>query len=100
MFFREADFKTLTLKVNSNFSLTEVATDLAPVGGGDWGGYPWGSQPWGDSPVNLQPIRTYIPLGSQRANWISLKIQHEEALTKFALAGFSLWLNGMSSRFK
>jgi hypothetical protein len=100
MFFREADFKTLTLKVNSNFSLTEVSTSLAPVGGGDWGGYPWGSQPWGDSPVNLQPIRTYIPLGSQRANWISLKIQHEEALTKFALAGFSLWLNGMSARFK
>ena len=100
MFFREADFKSLTLKVNSNFSLTEVSTSLAPTGAGDWGGFPWGSQPWGDSPVNLQPIRTYIPLGSQRANWISLKIQHEEALTKFALAGFSLWLNGMSSRFK
>ena len=100
MFFREADFKTIDLKVNSNFSLTEVSTSLGPIGGGDWGGYPWGSQPWGDSPVNLQPIRTYIPLGSQRANWISLKIQHEEALTKFALAGFSLWLNGMSSRFK
>ena len=100
MFFREADFKTIDLKINSNFSLTEVSTSLGPVGGGDWGGYPWGSQPWGDSPVNLQPIRTYIPLGSQRANWISIKIQHEEALTKFALVGFSLWLNGMSSRFK
>ena len=86
--------------ISSNFSLTEVPTSLAPVGGGDWGGYPWGSQPWGDSPVDLQPIRTYIPLESQRASWLSLKVKHEEALTKFALAGFSIMLNAMSSRFR
>ena len=100
MFFREADFKTINIKISSNYDLTEVSTSLTPIGGGDWGGYPWGAEPWGDSPISLQPIRTYIPLGSQRANWISIKVQHEEALTKFALAGFSLWLNGMSSRFK
>lgn len=99
-FFREADFKTIQLLISSNFSLTEVPTSLAPVGGGDWGGYPWGSQPWGDSPVDLQPIRTYIPLESQRASWLSLKVKHEEALTKFALAGFSIMLNAMSSRFR
>ncbi len=100
MFFREADFKTINLKVSSNFNLTEVSTSLTPVGAGDWGVFAWGSQPWGDAPIDLQPIRTYIPLGSQRASWISLKIQHQEALTKFALAGFSLSLNGMSTRFK
>ena len=100
MFFREADFKTINLKVNSNFSLTEVNTELTPLGGGDWGAFAWGSQPWGDAPVSLQPIRTFIPLGSQRASWISLKIQHEEALTNFSLAGFSLTLEAMSGRFK
>ena len=100
MFFREADFKTINLKVSSNFNLTEVSTALTPVGAGDWGAFAWGSQPWGDAPVDMQPIRTYIPLGSQRASWLSIKIQHQEALTKFALAGFSLSLNGMSTRFK
>jgi hypothetical protein len=99
-FFREADFKSIQILINSNFSLTEVKTTLVPVGGGDWGGFAWGSQPWGDAPVNLQPIRTYIPLESQRASWISLKVQHEEALTNFGLAGFSIMLNAMSSRFR
>ena len=99
-FFREADFKSIQILINSNFSLTEIRTTLVPVGGGDWGGFAWGSQPWGDAPVNLQPIRTYIPLESQRASWISLKVQHEEALTNFGLAGFSIMLNAMSSRFR
>jgi hypothetical protein len=99
LFFREANFRSVQLLVASNFSFSSSPATLMPVSTAIWGIGPWGLFPWGGGPPPVQPIRTYIPLEQQRANWINLSIEHAEALTSLAMAGFSNPLEPSGTRF-
>ncbi|MAY37038.1 MAG: hypothetical protein CMN84_13160 [Spongiibacteraceae bacterium] len=99
MFFQTADFDTITLYFSTNLYQQQSSVDLSPYREGGWGSFGWGSIPWGSGTPSIQPIRTYIPMEAQRAHWLDMVVSHNQALTNFAVGGFSLILDGMSSRF-
>jgi hypothetical protein len=99
-FFREANFREIDLVFTTNFIQNKQRVTISPIRTGNWGDFDWGEIPWGGGAPALQPIRTYIPLEAQRAHWINFAIEHEEALTVFALCGFSVPFNKCSSRFR
>ena len=94
MFFQTADFDDITLYFSTNLYQQQSAVTLTPFREGAWGSIAWGS----GTPA-IQPIRTYIPMEAQRAHWLDMVVNHNQALTNFGVGGFSLILDGMSSRF-
>jgi hypothetical protein len=99
MFFQTADFDTITLYFSTNLYQQQSSVELSPYREGGWGTFSFGDIPWGAGTPAIQPIRTYIPMESQRAHWLDLVVSHSQALTNFAVGGFSLTLDGMSTRF-
>ena len=99
MFFQTADFDTITLYFSTNLYQQQSSVELSPYREGGWGTFSFGGIPWGAGTPAIQPIRTYIPMESQRAHWLDLVVSHSQALTNFAVGGFSLTLDGMSTRF-
>jgi hypothetical protein len=99
-FFRQANFREIQLVFTTNFIQNKQRVTISPIRTGNWGEFDWGEEDWGGGPPALQPIRTYIPLEAQRAHWINFAIEHEEALTVFALCGFSVLNNKCSARFR
>jgi hypothetical protein len=100
IFFRQADFDEIDIFFKSNFITQAQHVFLSPVRSGSWGEFPWGEEPWGGGPPLIQPIRTYIPLETQRCNWLDISISHSQADTVFALCGFSVMFNNVSSRMR
>lgn len=98
IFFRQADFQELDLIFTTNIVQADQTIGISPIRTGSFGDGRFGAEPWGGGAPNLQPIRTFIPLECQRGHWLNLKIVHAEALTVFALCGFSLQANFVSSR--
>ena len=99
MFFQTADFDDITLYFSTNLYQQQSAVTLTPFREGGWGAFAWGSIAWGSGTPAIQPIRTYIPMEAQRAHWLDMVVNHNQALTNFGVGGFSLILDGMSSRF-
>lgn len=99
-FFREANFREIELVFTTNFIQNKQRVTISPIRTGNWGEFDWGEEVWGGGAPLLQPIRTYMPLEAQRAHWVNFAIEHEEALTVFALCGFSVPYNKLSSRFR
>lgn len=99
IFVRDAYFRSITLSVASNFAFASSPAMLVPVTTGAWGVAGWGSFPWGGGPPPIQPMRTYIPMEQQRANWLNMSIEHSEALTVLAVAGLSNPLEVSGTRF-
>lgn len=99
VFFQQADFESINLKFATNLNTSQVVVPVSPYNTGGWGSFLWGSVSWGQTVLSIQPIRTYVPLESQRAHWLDLSVEHAEALTNFGVGGFSIILDGMSSRF-
>ena len=99
VFFREAIFRTIDLLFSSNFSDISAVTSISPIQTGAFGVGPFGQSPWGGGPPDVQPIRTYLPLEQQRAHWIDMQIEHSEALTLMAIAGYSMPSFPVSERF-
>lgn len=100
LFFREANFAEIDVSFSSNFSDLSSATSISPLVTGAFGEGVFGGIPWGGGAPDLQPIRTFIPREQQRAHWIDMSIEHNEACTNFALCGFSYIAYPMSERFK
>jgi hypothetical protein len=101
IFFREANFASIAFSVASNFSFTGSPVTLRPINAGaSWGYGGWGSGPWGGGSPPVQAIRTYIPMEQQRANWINVSVEHEEALTELAVAGLSCKAEISTERFR
>jgi len=71
-----------------------------PSGEGGWGTFPWGTRPWGVSTAVRARLRTAVPKGSMRSNWISISGTVDQAFTDMQLAGISLTFTPMSSRQK
>lgn len=99
MFFRDAQFKSIDISFSSNFTDSDIDTPLLPVVNGAFGYGQFGQVPWGGGPPAVQPIRTYIPLEQQRAHWLNMTIEHNEAATKMGISGFSFILYLDSERF-
>lgn len=98
--FRSAQFNELLVGVSTNFSNTNTYTTLTPRGTNTWGTFPWGSGLWGGGLGGAQTLRTYVPRNKQRAHWLTMTIENEQAFTSFSLAGVSLILDGVSERFR
>lgn len=99
MFFREARFKSLQIGFSSNFTEASALTSISPIQTGAFGKGAFGKVPWGGGTPDTQPIRTYVPLEQQRAHWLNMTIDHSEAATLLAIAGFSMPVYPMSERF-
>ena len=100
MFFRQASFRNLLISFSSNLAEQSTPISVSPVSQGAWGSGTWGGIPWGGSTGLEQPIRTYLPLEQQRANWVNMSIAHTEALTNPSIEGFSMPSYPMSERMK
>lgn len=100
-FFEEAQFRAIEVGFSSNLSTGVELVDAEAVIEGPWGLFAWpppGGIAWGGGVPRLQPIRVMVPLQKQRCSWLNAHIEHEEALSKFALAGMSFRLDPMSER--
>lgn len=99
LIFRDATFNTIDVGFNTNFAATNSWVTLRPQGSNQWGNFPWGEGLWGGGLGGSQPLRTFVPLEKQRAHWMTLTIDGNQAFTTFGLAGVSLFINGVSERF-
>lgn len=94
----KAEFRSLSIGFSSDISgghefVNGSSHSQYPFGQGQFGPIPWG----GGIP-SPQPIRTWVPRRKQRGSWLSLRIQHQEALSRFAFSGVSYEYEPMSSR--
>lgn len=99
-FFRDASFRTIEVRFQSNFSADIETLELSPVSSGAWGMFPWGSSPWGGGFGGAQAIRTYVPLEKQRAIWVNMILQGQSAFSSISLLGISMMYEEMSERFR
>ncbi len=84
-----ADFTACDIYFISDASYSEIVSWESVLQSGGWGeeSEGWGGFPWGDDDgINLsfdtqpaQPIRTYVPLESQRSTYIQADITHSVA---------------------
>lgn len=93
-----AEFKSLAIGFAS-----DISTGHEYVEGRARVQYPFGQGPFGNIPFGggvpaFQPIRTWVPRRKQRGSWLSLRIQHQEALSRFAFSGVSYEYEPMSAR--
>jgi hypothetical protein len=93
-----AEFKSLAIGYAS-----DISTGHEYVEGRARVQYPFGQGPFGNFPFGggvpaFQPIRTWIPRRKQRGSWLSLRLQHHEALSRFAFSGVSYEYEPTSSR--
>lgn len=96
-FFKDAPFSTVKAGFQTDLEDSENSIDLESSGQG-WGQFPWGLRPWGIPGGRALNIRTLIPLECQRASWINVSVENQEAFSNFSLAGVSIQFEPMSSR--
>jgi len=97
--FSTAEFDEVELGFATDFNSLPAFATLVPKTSGGWGLSPWGNFPWGSGVINLQVIRTLVPLSQRRGHWILMSINYEDALTIFAFNGFVIYYSGMSQKF-
>jgi hypothetical protein len=98
--FRDAAFSSIDALFSTNFSALSAVTTITPLASGLWGMFPWGSVPWGGVAGGAQVLRTLVPLECQRANWLNITLECEQAFSSFSLAGVSIMENFGDSRIK
>lgn len=99
--FRDAVFDEIDAGFSSNIALETTVVPIANRNnGGAWGAFPWGSQAWGGSPGGETILRTYVPREKQRAAWLGVSLETNQAFTGFSLQGVSIIFNPMSSRIR
>ena len=97
--FSIADFNKFELGFYTDFNNTVGTTTLMPKSANGWGTGNWGSFPWGSGAPELQVIRGFVPLQQRRGHWLNLTVNYADALTNFALDGFSIFYQNTSQRF-
>ena len=100
VFFRRASFDQITVGFKSNISAYIESQEVVPVVDGAWGSFAFGQFAWGGNNPDVRAVRTYVSRNKQRAHWISMNISRAVARDYFAIAGISLQMEPMSSRFK
>lgn len=99
-FFKDAAFREIGAGFETNVSLGVTTVPILSKGFGAWGIFPWGSQPWGGVLGGQIALRTYVPRDKQRASWLKLGLETNEAFTGFSLQGVSVIYNPMSTKFR
>lgn len=98
-FFRsDSSFTNLTVGFASDFDEGTETTIISPILGGGWGSNPWGDDPWGGQTIISEVVRTLVPRNKARCHWLTPSLQHNEAVSNFALTGVNLFFRAVSSR--
>lgn len=97
--FSMATFESFNLGFTTDFISTINTTELIPKNGTGWGVPPWGLFPWGGGVPEFQVIRGLVPMPQRRGHWLNIVIEYSDALTNFALNGFTIYYSDMSQRF-
>lgn len=97
--FSAADFSSFDLGFSTDFYEAINSTTLIPKTSSGWGNGPWGEFPWGSGASQAQVIRGYVPLNQRRGHWLNIAVNYSDALTNFALDGFTVWYQTMSQKF-
>jgi hypothetical protein len=100
MFRPDSSFTNLSFSINSDFDPTNQTINIAPLTSGGWGTFGWGNDPWGGSLLIAPVVRTLTPRQQARAHWLNMSIQHDEALSNFAISGVNVNFAYASTRFK
>lgn len=98
MMFSEANFNTLTVTMQSDWSIAAETQILVPIISGGWGTLPWGTFPWGVSSIAPQLIPAWPTRNTAYAHWIILSLQLTQAFTNIALDGVSATFDIISTR--
>lgn len=104
--FSQADFSAFNLGFYTDFYDNIDTTMLVPktsvgsaFGSGAWPSVTNTTFPWGGGAPAAQVIRGYVPLNQRRGHWINIAVTYSDALTNFALDGFTLFYQSMSQKF-
>ncbi len=100
LFFKNAAFREIDVGFSTNVSTATEVVPLSNTGSSGWGRGSWGRFPWGGVVGGQKLLRTYVPLEKQRASWMYLYVETNEAFTGFSLQGLSIIFNPMTSRIK
>lgn len=100
VFFRTVDFADLDLSFTTDLVSEVSSTVIVPTVTAGWDEGGWDETGWEGGSNLPQAIRTYVPLAGRRARWISPKIRTSQALTNFAMTGWSLVGDYVSTRTK
>jgi hypothetical protein len=97
--FSMANFEDFDLGFYTDFYTSINFSTLIPKNHNTWGSGPWGLFPWGGGAPEFQVIRGIVPIAQRRGHWINFVVNYSDALTNFALDGFTLFYSSMSQRF-
>ncbi len=100
MFFRTVDFADLDLSFTTDLVSEVSSSVIVPTVFAGWNDGGWNKTGWEGGSNLPQAIRTFVPLSGRRARWISPKIHTSQALTNFAMTGWSLVGDYVSTRTK
>lgn len=99
-FFKNAAFREIDAGFSTNISPTVEVVPIENIGTTGWGRGAWGKFRWGGIAGGQRLLRTYVPIEKQRASWLYLYLETDEAFTGFSLQGVSIIFNPMTSRIK
>lgn len=98
--FSYAGFDAVNLGVSTDFAPVVDVVPLTPKNANGWGTGLWGQFPWGGGTLDIQVIRSYVPLTQRRGHWLDLSLNYSDALTTFAFDGFTFYYQNMAQKFK
>ncbi len=100
LFFKNAAFREIDVGFSTNISPSVEIVPVQSIGTTGFGRGRWGKFPWGGFLGGQKLLRTYVPVEKQRASWMYLYVETNEAFTGFSLQGVSMIFNPMTSRIK
>lgn len=87
--FENDEFSTFIVSYSSDKFPAFIDTVFTRPGSGDYGQFPYDETNYGGIAAPI-PLRTYVPLQTQRCRFINIKLKHRVAMEKYSLFGFSL----------
>lgn len=96
--FSVADFDSVLLTMNSDWSINAETVNLVPIIAGGWGTQPWGTFPFGVSTIAPQLIPTWPSKNTGYCHWALITLSLTQAFTSIALDGLSATFDIVSTR--
>lgn len=96
--FSNANFNTLTVTMQSDWSVGAETQILVPVISGGWGTIAWGTFPWGVSTIAPQLIPAWPTKNTTYNHWVILSLNLTQAFTSIGLDGVSATFDITSTR--
>lgn len=96
--FSDANFNDIDVLYTTDTSQSSFENTIKTNSSASWGFFNWGGQPWGGILGGKKRLRTLIPRGAQRANWITINITNSQPFTSFSFSGYSIVYSTMTER--